>query len=538
MIPVFALFALYSLGGCGDGMVPRDGVSFEGSPVAVRYTPTEPCAPSPQDGAGFVPFAPPLPAAGQPSGVLGDRAGWGVAVDDFDGDGWLDVFLPHHGTDQLFLWRDGRLVDTSDHLPAAAYDTFGVVGGDLDGDGDVDLVLANLGPDAVWLNDGEGRFAEVGTAEETWGEVADWRTQHITLGDVDGDGVLDAFAPTFYLLDPAGSGEELLGPNALYLGQGDGTFVPAPIPEVARWTPANTAGFVDVDEDGHLDLFLINDKPGAGYESGVFLNDGEGGLEAASPELGLRAAIQGMGLAEGDLNDDGHMDFAISGWDEVALLVSEGDVWAQEAAARGVETGPGRRVGWGIELFDADLDGDLDLLEAFGPDFDSDGVSIGMGPVPNHAQQEWGFWRQDGGAFVESGAQSSLGPPGNRRGFVVADLDRNGHPEVISRDISGVASIGCVVCTDQAWLTVSLEQPNAMNRRAIGAEVAVTTATHAQRRAIRSGTTNIASSAPPVASFGLGGAARVESVSVRWPDGAETELGPIPVDRILTIIRQ
>ncbi len=458
----------------------------------------------------------------QPAGRMGEYGGWGLVVRDLDGDGLLDVFLPDFGANRLFL-GDGALgfVLATEHLPDDDAYSYGAAAGDLDGDGDLDLVLANDGPNTVYVNDGQGRFSLLGDAIETWGDATHRRTQQVSLADVDGDGILDVLGATFWTR-LGGVAEEEPDANELWLGRGDGRFMPAHdrLPELTRRTGANAAGFLDWDRDGDADLVLINDKPDRGvYTQWVENVDGALNYDPDG-QRGLDRPVQGMGLGIGDVNDDGIDDYAISGWNEVVLLQSEGDLFYDAAVARGIFTDSGRRVGWGLDLTDLDNDGDMDLLVAYGPDYAADG-SLGRGDASNAVEQRWGLYLQKAdGRFVESSIRQGLTELGNRRGFVLADLDGDGTRDLVSRNLSGQAEVYRGLCTGGAWLAVEVGWPGRADPDAVGTRVRIEAGGRSRDAMIYPSTEVLSSSGPPEAWFGLGDIGQVDLLELTWPDGA------------------
>ena len=146
-----------------DSGRPSDtGVQDRAVDVEVKTSPAAACAVDAGIAGRFTTWSAGAAFAEQPPSGPGSEGGWGLAVDDFNGDGWLDLFLPHWGSAQLFLGGEaGVFSDASAGLPQTAHDSYGAVAGDLDGDGDIDLILGNEGPNAVWLNRGDGSFTEL-----------------------------------------------------------------------------------------------------------------------------------------------------------------------------------------------------------------------------------------------------------------------------------------------------------------------------------------------------------------------------------------
>ena len=460
--------------------------------------------------------------AAQPEGGPPNFAAWGLSVADVDGDGFLDIFLPSFDQDRLYMGREGPdwVDQTSTRWPVESTPSFGSAAADADGDGDLDLAVVRRGEVALYLNDGGGRFSRASALPGASGENV-----HAAWGVLDGDGLPELFIGSFYPDDEA----TLPDPNALFQNLGGGAFadISATLGDEALYTPANAGGFLDIDRDGDQDLYVVNDKPGAGFLSVLLENDSQGNLRYDEDARGLDLAIQGMGLGVGDLNDDGFDDLVITGWDEDALLLSDGaGGWYEAAEARGLRADPERVVGWGVELVDLDLDGDLDVVIVHGPDYDAAG-NIG-GERANPAVQRPGVYVNTDGTFQEESAEYGVDDRGVYRGLVVADLNRDGFPDLIARDIHARSPIWLSRCDDSAWLSIGGALP-------LGARVRVESGGRVQERTVVSGSTSIASSGPPELLFGLGDADTVDRLEVIRPDGSTSTFTGIPTRRPLTL---
>lgn len=444
-----------------------------------------------------------------------ESGGWGVAVEDFDGDGVLDLYLPHFDAHELWLgdgsgWNPADTALVFVDTPHAS----GAAPGDLDGDGDMDLMLAG-GKRLALLNDGSGRFEAT-----DWLPMASGGNFSTALGDVDQDGVLDVLVPLMGEPDGAASEADLPPgtPTVLGLGDGAGGFTAAP-----DALPADTndgypfqGSLLDMNGDGALDIYIANDHGSVVRSNRYWRNEG-GSFVDASTAAGLDVPMNAMGTAVGDLNFDGLPDLAHSGIYEVALLESvrrdDGEpTWARTDAGRDLQLDAerGQEVAWGLDFGDVDNDGHLDLW-------------VGYGFKTRYARdQASALYRRDGDRFVDVAPALGLDASGVTRGGLLVDVDRDGWLDLITRDLGGPARLWRARCGSEAWLLVQPRQdgPNAF---AVGARVEVDVDGRTHTRWIRAGGHSLSSGGPAEAHFGLGAADRVDAVRVVWPDGAVSE---------------
>jgi hypothetical protein len=462
------------------------------------------------------------------------RGGRGVIVADFDGDGHLDLVVPQVLERTRLLVGDGRggFVDASDRLPALPELT-GPTGGaaaDVDGDGDPDLFLysQDTASAVVLQNDGAGRFT--GAAHPEWdGEFAGCGGS-ASFGDFDLDGDLDLY---WGRLGMTRGDEAFFCGSRLLRNDGDGAWVDVSdqIPADANQMRVLASGFLPFDADDPPELYLVADaimEKVGGFQGSDLVLDRGGGAYQAWSGTGLEVVTAGMGLAAGDPNGDGVVDVMVPGVDELKVLMSLGDgarAWADASGTTGIAPGPGQHSGWGTEWEDVDEDGVLDLVVNYGA-FD-DATS----------QEPDEIYRGDGeGRYTAMGAAWGVADRLPSRGLVVADLNEDGWPDLVKRELGGVVVLYLSRCGDAHWLQVSLDQ-GGPNPDAVGATVRIRVGDREQLRYLTAGSTSYQSSGPPRVQFGLGDDAAVDEIEVVWPDGEVGRTGPIDADAWVRVDR-
>lgn len=468
----------------------------------------------------------------------------GVAVADYDGDGWLDVHAVggDAGVDRLFRNRgDGSFEDRSQSSGVIASErrSAGPAFADVDGDGDADLFVGGIDGSSpqLWRNRGDGTFTDITSSAGLGLSV---NVVGAAFGDCEGDGDLD--------LALAHWGEFLDGrpPLAhLWHNDGSGNFVPAPAssglqdlgsghPEIPAalfdWTFA--PNFVDLDGDGDADLVYAADYG----SSRAFLNRGDCTFdEVTTPAI---SDENGMGSTLGDYDGDGDMDWFVTSIhdpDGVAqghwgvsgnrLYRNDGGgLFSDVTQVMGVADGG---WGWGACFADFDNDGHLDLfhVNGFGPANDAFFAEF------NHVPARL-FRNQAGAGFVEEAAQRGIDDRGSGRGVACADYDRDGDIDVFISNHNGPFRLyrndgGA----EQAHLTVRVVDETA--GPAIGARVEVRTGERTQVRQIRAGN-NYVSQDPAEAHFGLGAASIVDEVRV-FHRGHVWSSGPLAARQSLVV---
>jgi len=465
-----------------------------------------------------------LTADTPPNMALNDY-GAGVAFGDIDGDGAADVLFG--GVNGVRAFRGdgaggfeavlGPIVDPVEGPSAGPVHVSAVTLADVDGDGDDDLFLTAEAPAAgmyLYTNDGTGAFADASALVDA---PALSSPSGVAWGDYDGDGWLDAFVAGAFgsalLHNDGGAGLEDVAP-ALGVVAAD-HFSCQPL-------------WVDYDLDHDLDLFVANDRgPVLGLPPLLYRNDG-GALTDVAVAAGITGLPDGMGVAAGDFEDDGDVDFFVTsiGWDPVVgagqfFFVNQGDgTFVEEAHLLGAAAPD--RYGWGATFLDYDDDGDLDLAFAAHADPLSAGSWLG---------ENWG------GGFLDVTGVAGGMPALTAHGIATADVDGDGRLDLAFATKDGFVAglvLRNAVATPGHWLRVRVTLP-APNAHAIGATVFVDAGGVRRMRAIDAGSAYLSAS-EPVAHFGLGAASTVDGIEVWLPDGTIVLVpGPLPADQLVEV---
>jgi len=443
---------------------------------------------------------------------------WGTAaaLAHLDGDGLLDVIRVTG--DGVQAWRNlgEGMFEIATHdlgLGTAAAST-AVVPTDVNGDGHTDLVLLSMGAGSVWLGSATG-FSELPDAFPS----VDLSTAYTAaLADVDGDGDLDMYV---------GIHPQRLTAGYLLHNTGIGAFVDATVGSGLETPGGMTlqAHWFDIDNDGDPDLALANDRgPGSGIPTQLFRNDAGVLVDVTETALGGNIAIEGMGLASGDYDGDGHLDLYVANSPNVPLAgVSNllfrglGGGLFQEVAG---PAGAGAfNVGWGVQMVDVDADGHMDLL------------ATGHGGAGLRLLRNL----SGGSGFDDVTANSGLADPGPAFGSSVGDVDNDGRPDLLFSlaDEETPVRLYRSVATGGHVLTVRLHGA-APNTDAIGARVLAHLEDRTIIREVHAGV-GYGGANPPDVLFGLGDAGMVRRLEVRWPSGGVTEMPCVAADRLITV---
>src|SRR6266498_60064 len=497
------------------------------------------------------------------------ETGGGLCALDYNNDGWVDLFVVnsysqadvgrwrrHGGLPRSALFRNtkGRFTDVSRRSKAnLAVRGEGCVAADLNSDGRTDLYITTAGYDKLLWNNGDGTFTEgaraAGIRSYGWHAGA-------AVGDVNGDGRPDLYVAGYTEPNVPVPGSAAGFPNnfsgvrdLLYLNvgrdrKGHSKFREVGVQaglEAARFDHSLGAVFSDFDGDGRLDLYVANDgDPNRLYQNVAW----PGGRKADPAGLGFRfeeraasAGVAdpnaGMGVAAADYSGDGLTDLFVSnsrgqghavylGRPPVASGSSFVDVRAGLAAAFGHTF-----TGWGASWVDLDLDTDLDLVLANG--------AIPVTNLVKNAEPVQVLENQTAqgmpGQFVDGSGLVGVGrlPRAVGRGLVVGDFRNDGRPDIAVNTIGGRLQLLRSTGAEGHWLEVRLAKfsPGAV----------VTAVLPNGRRLVReeqAGSSYLSTQDPRLL-FGLGDAASVSELVVRYPGGAETHLTDVTADRIVTV---
>jgi hypothetical protein len=493
-----------------------------------------------------------------PARQIPETMGGGVGLLDYDGDGWLDVYLvqggpfppPGAGTstpgDRLFRNRgDGTFEDAtaaSGIADLARGYGHGVAVGDYDNDGHPDLFITRWRAYALYRNQGGGTFRDVTEAAGLGGD-RDWPTS-AAFADLDGDGDLDLYVCHYLRWDaehPQICFDEEKRKNSYcapqrfrhlpdHLFRNDcGRFVDVTNEAGINDWHGQGLGVVaaDLDGDGRLDLFVANDQ------SANYFFRGRGGLrfEEVAELSGLAGNANGgfqagMGVAFGDLDGDGRPDLGVTNFYNESMTFYHnlgGGVFTDHTREIGLAVPTRYRLGFGTAFLDVNNDGHLDVaianghIEDYRPEI----------PYAMPAQLLVG----DGRGHLTD-VSDRAGPPWQiprvGRGLAAGDLDNDGRVDLLLVSQDGPLAYFHNRGAGGHALTLRLEG-TASHRDAVGARVTVV-AGGRRRVAWRFGGGSYQSASDPRLHFGLGDADRVESIEVAWPDGRVDRFGPLAAD--------
>jgi len=496
----------------------------------------------------------------------------GVALLDYDGDGFLDIYLvngaeiPSLKKTSPAYWnrlfhnnRDGTFTDVTEKagVAGAGYG-MGVAVGDFDNDGRPDIFLANVTGNQLLRNNGDGTFTDVTLKAGLSGAKFNGTKMWSVGGgwfDFNNDGLLDLFVVNYCQWevnkDPVCLLKEglraychpnLYGPlhNSLFRNNGDGTFT-----DVSHETGIDAffgkgmaVVFADIDGDGFLDAFVTNDT----MPNFLFRNLGGKKFEEIAVSAGVAYspdgnALSGMGADFRDVNNDGLPDI----WhtavehEEFPLYINQGgSTFVDANSSSGLGPLTNRMTGWSNGIYDFDNDGwkDLFVVRANVMDNIQQAIPAESYPEPNSVFRNLGNGRfQD----VSPDAGPSFQFPGAHRGAAFGDIFNTGRIDAVVSSLNEpVKLFRNVGAAGQHWLVLRLVGTRS-NRMGLGAQIRIVTPDGRSQWNEATTAVGYACSSDPRVHFGLGANTVVKEIRITWPSRTVQQLTSVSADQILTI---
>jgi enediyne biosynthesis protein E4 len=496
-----------------------------------------------------------------------ETTGTGVAIFDYDNDGWPDIFIVNGRrleasatapapTNHLYRNNhDGTFTDVTEKAGLAQSGWGqGVCVGDYDNDGWEDLYVTYYGKNRLYHND-HGVFTEVAEKAGVAGSGKAWGNG-CAFVDYDRDGQLDLMVANYVDFDLATApapGDRptciwkgvpvMCGPrgltaskNILYHNRGDGTFEDVTTKAHIDRTDGHyslSVSTLDFDEDGWPDIYVACDST----PSILYRNNHDGTFTdvavvagAAFNEDGREQA--GMGSTIGDYNGDGHLDIFKTNFsdDTSTLYRNNGDgtfTDATTAAGLGLHS---QYLGWGTMFFDFDNDGWPDLLLVNGhvyPEVDSQHLGS------SYKEPRILYHNNGDGTFtdVSDSAGTGITTPASSRGLAIGDLWNDGRLSAVISNMNAAPSLLVnQIRNKNHWIAIHTAGTKS-NRDGIGAKILVKTATRTLVDEVRSGSSYSSNSDMRV-HFGLGSVTKIDWVELRWPSGLDEQFTNLGVDQI------
>jgi hypothetical protein len=493
----------------------------------------------------------------------------GVAVFDYNNDGFLDIFFTNGAaipslekSDPSYYNRlfrnngDGTFTDVTESagLKGIGY-SMGVAAGDYDNDGFVDLYVTGVNYNQLFHNNGDGTFTDVTAKASVSGIIPEsGKAWSITAGwfDYNNDGLLDLFVVNYLDYDihtaalcnqdgvPAYcSPNGFQGThNILYRNNGDGTFTDVSAQSHISQYIGKGMGvaFADYDDDGFTDIFVSNDT----FQNFLLHNNGDGtftdvALEAGVAFTGNGKTVAGMGADFRDLDNDGKPEIfhtAMFG-DTFPLYRNLGGGQFEDATSRaGLTTLTSRFTAWGTGAFDFDNDGRKDLFAATSDILDNaDAVVHRPYALPNLLLRNKGNLTFED---VSATAGAAFSVPAAHRGTAFGDFNNDGKIDIVVTVLNGPPELLMNRTRDQNhWIILKLVGVKS-NRDGLGTKVKISTS-HGDQYNEATTAVGYNSSSDKRVHFGLGDATVIDKIELAWPSGVKQILNNVKADQILTV---
>jgi len=499
-----------------------------------------------------------------------ESIGGGLAIIDYNSDGWMDLYVAGGGTiessrrgkgDQFpgALYRNNRDGTFTDVTRAAGvinrYWGKGALAADFNNDGLQDLYLVNFGPNILYQNNGDGTFTDVtskaGVGDPRWSAAA-------AAADYDLDGDLDLFVANYLDCDldrlpvegkfcsyrgiPVACGPRGLkgAGDSLYRNNGDGTFTDvseqAGVSDKEGFYGLATA-WGDYDNDGYPDLYVANDTT----PNYLYHNNHDGTFTEVGAKAGVAYSEDGreqagMGVDFEDYNNDGWLDIVVTNFsdDTNTLYRNTGKgFFTDVSVSSGIAEDSYRDLSWGTGFFDFNNDGFKDLFVSNGhifPQVDRYGLKI------SYRQQNKLYLNTGNERFVNVSNTSGSGLQlvKSSRGAAFADFNNDGFVDIAVVELDDRPSLLMNQgIPDAHWVLIQL-LGNVSNRLGVGARVTITSDGMIQTRELKAGG-SFASCNDPRAHFGLGKDKEIKELNVRWPSGKVTTMKQVQANQVVTI---
>jgi len=493
---------------------------------------------------------------------LPETVGGGCAFLDYDNDGWMDILFVNSGPSDFFhpdkplrnaLYHnnhDGTFTDVTDKAGLAISKSFGmgVAVGDYDGDGWPDIYITAYGKNTLYHNNKDGTFTDV--TERARVAVNGWSTNAVWF-DYDNDGKLDLFVSSFVEYNKNLScGDNKFGrkyyciprvfaprPSRLFHNNGDGTFTDVSQRSGIARSPGKSFGVVvtDVNNDGWMDLFVANDT----LPNFLFINQHDGtfkevGLEAGVAYSDSGTVRSGMGVDAADYDNSGWQSLFVANIDQerFSLYHNEKDMTFFDQSG---EIGPATRVlsGWGLKFFDYDNDGNADLILANGHPDDM----VEMRNTQTTYKEPLLMFENVNGKFRNVSAESGpvFGKLYPARGLAVGDFDNDGYLDILICN-NGEPPLLLHNEGDHRnnWIGLQLVATKS-NSASIGAVITwVAGGTKTSR--LKNGGGSYLASHDPREILGIVTANKIDSVEVKWPSGTVDRITNPPINQYIRVV--
>ena len=494
---------------------------------------------------------------------LPEAMGPGVAFLDYDNDGWQDILLTNgmdwpghaHKRSTLALYHnnhDGTFTDVTQKagLAVEMYG-MGVAIADYDNDGFDDIFVTALGQNHLFRNNGNGTFSDVTKRAGLQGP-SEFSTSAAWV-DYDRDGKLDLVVANYVQWSPEtdlycaldGKTKSYCTPEAykgasvrLWHNRGDGTFEDV-TQKAGLYDPTSKSlgiAIMDANQDGWPDILVSNDT----QPNKLYVNNGNGTFSEKGVSAGIGysedgIARAGMGVDAADYDRSGYPSVVITNFSNQMLSLYHNErngLFVDEAPQSEVGHASLLTLGFGCFFFDYDLDGWLDLFVANG--HIEDAIER-VQPRVRYAEPPHLFHNLGNGKFAEAtqSAGSAFATPRVARGAAYGDINNDGAPDLLIAVNSGPAVLFRNTGATNNRLRIKLIGTKS-NRDGVGATVHVTAGSDAQTKMLRSGSSYLSSS-ELVLTFGLGTHSQVDSVEIQWPSGAKESLSKVSPNQFITI---